>query len=95
MMTKDDLNLLHPRLIPVDPDIYVRDEWLPLVDEFFNRVAEIYGDTTPSVRLHAAYDDNGLVIDLDDTPWTGNQNPIRKQQVRQLVRDFHKRSRDD
>ncbi|TAW65400.1 hypothetical protein ELI15_13990 [Rhizobium ruizarguesonis] len=96
MMNKDDLHDQHPDLIPPDPDIFVRDEWLPLIDEFFSTVIEIYGDTRPSVRLHAAYDDDdgGLVIDLDDTPWTGNQDPALKQRVRTLVRDFHKRSRD-
>ncbi len=93
-MTKDDLHDLHPDLIPIDADIYVRDEWLPMIDEFFTSVEEIYGDTTPSVRLHAAYEDGGLIIDVDDTPWSGNQDPALKQRVRGLVFDFHRRSCD-
>ncbi len=93
MMNKDDLHDLHPALIPVDPDIHIRDEWLPMIDEFFSRVTEIYGDTSPSVRLHAAYEDNGLILDCDDTPWSGNQSPELKQRVRQLVIDMHRRTR--
>lgn len=93
-MNKDDLHDQHPALIPPDPDIFVRDEWLSLIGEFLEAVTDIYGDTTPSVRLHAAFEDNGLVIDLDDTPWSGNQDPALKQRARQLVLDYYRRTRE-
>ncbi|WP_125461979.1 hypothetical protein [Rhizobium sp. Kim5] len=92
-MTDDDLRARHPDLIR-DAEIDVRLEWLPLLDEFFTDIKEIYGDTNPSVTLHATYEKEGLVIDLDDTPWTGNQDPVLKEKVRALVLDIHRRSRD-
>ncbi|MBY3363789.1 hypothetical protein [Rhizobium laguerreae] len=93
-MTEDDLRSLHPDLIRADAEINVRSEWLPLIDGYFSAVKEIYGDTLPSIRLYAAYEDDGLVIDCDDTPWTGNQDRELKRQVRELALDIHRRSRD-
>ncbi|UFW65817.1 hypothetical protein RlegWSM1455_07280 [Rhizobium laguerreae] len=92
-MTEDDLRAQHRDLIR-DAEINVRSEWLPLIDEYFTAVKEIYGDTLPSIRLYAAYEDGGLVIDCDDTPWTGNQDRELKRQVRELALDIHRRSRD-
>ncbi|MGO6676398.1 hypothetical protein [Rhizobium leguminosarum] len=92
-MKESELRLKHRDLIR-DAEITVRKEWLPLIDEYFSRVKEIYADTKPSMCLHVAYEDSGLVIDCDDTPWTGNQTPALKQQVRALALDIHRRSRD-
>lgn len=93
-MNKNDLHLAHPDLIFEDPDVDVRDAWLPLINEFFVRVREIYSETEPAVCLYSAFDDKGLVIDLDDRPWSGNQDPELKRQVRQMAMDFQRRSRD-
>ncbi|PDS34387.1 hypothetical protein CO665_30605 [Rhizobium anhuiense] len=93
-MRESDLRNRHPDLIHVDAEISVRQEWLPLIDDYFVRVKEIYADTQPSVCLHSAYEDNGLVIDVDDMPWTGNQSRELKRRVRELVLDLHRRSRD-
>jgi hypothetical protein len=92
-MRESELRLKHHDLIR-DAEIAVRDVWLPLIDEYFSRVKEIYGDTKPSVTLHTAYEDHGLVIDCDDTPWSGNQDPDLKRRVRELAADIHRRSRD-
>ncbi|TAY50971.1 hypothetical protein [Rhizobium leguminosarum] len=92
-MTEDELRAQHRDLIR-DAEINVRPEWLPLIAEYFTAVKEIYGESKPSVCLYAAYEDNGLVIDCDDTPWWGDQDPALKQQVRALMLDIQRRSRD-
>jgi hypothetical protein len=93
-MMEFELRLKHRDLIPASAEIEVRDKWLPLIDEYFSGVKEIYGESKPSVCLYAAYEDHGVVIDCDDTPWRGDQNPALKQQVRALMLDIQRRSRD-
>jgi len=92
-MTEAELRAEHPDLIPEHAIIDVRPEWLSLIDKFFSEVSVLYGDTRPSVRLCVAYErHDGLVIDCDDRPWTGNQDREIKQKVRQLAREFQQRS---
>ncbi|MBA9034313.1 hypothetical protein [Rhizobium leguminosarum] len=93
-MTESELRIKHRDLIPAFAEIEVRDKWLSLIDEYFSGVKEIYGESKPSICLYAAYEDNGLVIDCDDMPWSGSQEPALKQQVRSLALYFHRRSRD-
>ncbi|ANP84459.1 hypothetical protein [Rhizobium leguminosarum] len=93
-MRESDLRNRHPDLIHADAEIIVRSEWLPLIDEYFEHVKEIYGETKPSICLHTAYEEGGLVIDCDDTPWSGNQSRELKRRVRELALDIHRRSRD-
>ncbi|MGO7323746.1 hypothetical protein ACCS95_33590 [Rhizobium ruizarguesonis] len=94
MMTESELRIKHRDLITVSAEIEVRHESLPLIDEYFSGVKEIYGDSRPSVTLYVAYEDHGLVIDCDDTPWSGNQDRELKRRVRELAADIHRRSRD-
>ncbi|UWU29210.1 hypothetical protein N2600_04365 [Rhizobium sp. WSM1274] len=93
-MNEDELRSLHPDLIRPEAEIDVRSEWLTLITEYFTAVKEIYGETRPSVTLHTAYEEGGLVIDCDDTPWSGNQSRELKRRIRELALDIHRRSRD-
>ncbi|MBY5408872.1 hypothetical protein HFO98_10360 [Rhizobium leguminosarum] len=94
MMSESELRIKYRDLIPVSAEIEVRDKWLPLIDEYFSGVKEIYGDSRPSVTQYVVYEDQGLVIDCDDTPWSGNQDADLKRRVRELAADIQLRSRD-
>ncbi|MGO4566095.1 hypothetical protein AB4Z52_13690 [Rhizobium sp. 2YAF20] len=94
-MTENELREKHPVTIADYAEIEVRLEWLPLIDSYFEQVESLYGGTGPSVCLFNAYElDGQLVVDLDDTPWTGNQDRTIKRQVRELALALSERSRN-